>query len=96
MIRKTIKEFIRERNKQIKKSEYFIDKELLKLEIKTLELVLSEVERMKCTLIKNNDFDDTYYECTNCKEDWFLPDGTPKDNNYNYCPNCGFKIKYGG
>ena len=32
---------------------------------------------------------DEYYECSNCGEPWFLSAGTPKDNNMNYCPNCG-------
>lgn len=32
---------------------------------------------------------DTYYQCTNCKEDFVLVEGTPKDNLYYYCPNCG-------
>ena len=35
---------------------------------------------------------DTYYHCTNCKEDFVLVEGTPKDNLYYYCPNCGAKM----
>lgn len=35
---------------------------------------------------------DTYYHCTNCKEDFALVEGTPKDNLYYYCPHCGAKI----
>lgn len=36
---------------------------------------------------------DTYYHCTNCKEGFVLLEGTPKDNLYYYCPNCGAKME---
>lgn len=36
---------------------------------------------------------DTYYHCTNCKEDFVFVEGTPKDNLYYYCPNCGYKME---
>lgn len=32
---------------------------------------------------------DPIYRCENCKEDFILVDGTPKDNNYTFCPCCG-------
>ena len=32
---------------------------------------------------------DVAYRCTNCNGVFSLIDGTPKDNEYNYCPNCG-------
>ena len=33
------------------------------------------------------------YECSNCGR-WFTLDyGTPKENNYSYCPNCGAKME---
>ena len=32
------------------------------------------------------------YECSNCNELWVFEDGSPMDNSYKYCPNCGFKI----
>ena len=35
---------------------------------------------------------DEYYECSNCGEPWVLTAGTPKDNNMNFCPNCGAKM----
>lgn len=36
--------------------------------------------------------DDGYYECSVCGEAWTFIDGTPKDNNANYCPRCGAKM----
>lgn len=33
------------------------------------------------------------YECSSCGR-WFTLDyGTPKENNYNYCPNCGARME---
>ena len=36
-----------------------------------------------------------YYECSNCKEAFSLLEGTPEENRYNYCPNCGARMKGG-
>ena len=36
---------------------------------------------------------DMYYECSCCKEAIMLIDGTPTDNNYYYCPNCGARME---
>lgn len=33
------------------------------------------------------------YECSNCKRWFVLEDGTPKENDYNYCPNCGANMR---
>lgn len=35
--------------------------------------------------------DETFniWRCSSCREEWTLNDGTPKDNNMNYCFNCG-------
>lgn len=43
--------------------------------------------------IEKDGFDgDTYYDCSECGESFCLIDGTPTDNLYNYCPNCGAKM----
>ena len=39
-----------------------------------------------------DEYGDTY-ECSECKNAFVLMDGTPKENNYNYCPNCGAKME---
>lgn len=35
---------------------------------------------------------DPFYICSICGETWNLEAGTPKENNMNYCPNCGAKM----
>ena len=32
------------------------------------------------------------WRCSACKEEFFLIAGTPRDNGYYYCPNCGAKM----
>ncbi len=38
--------------------------------------------------------DETFniWRCSSCREEWTLNDGTPKDNNMNYCFNCGSRM----
>lgn len=36
---------------------------------------------------------DVYYTCSVCEEDFVTIDGTPADNLWNYCPNCGARMK---
>ena len=52
---------------------------------------LQEPERKKG---KWEDFDyDNSYLCTSCGEIWILNDGTPEENNMNYCPKCGADMR---
>lgn len=34
----------------------------------------------------------TVYRCSICNEDFVTIDGDPKDNGWNYCPNCGAQM----
>lgn len=44
--------------------------------------------------IEQEDFNgDTYYDCSECGESFCLIEGTPIDNLYQYCPNCGAKME---
>ena len=36
---------------------------------------------------------DVAYRCSECGEEFCLIEGTPIDNLYNYCPNCGAKME---
>lgn len=38
------------------------------------------------------DSDFNTWECSACKEKWTLNEGTPKQNNMNFCPICGAAI----
>lgn len=38
-------------------------------------------------------FDDTYYTCSHCGEDWTTIEGNPTDNLMNYCPMCGADMR---
>lgn len=35
------------------------------------------------------------YTCSKCRESYVLVEGTPKENLWNYCPNCGAKMDGG-
>ena len=37
-------------------------------------------------------YGDPIYRCSNCGEHFILEEGTPTDNGYFYCPNCGAKM----
>lgn len=38
------------------------------------------------------DIDEYIFECSECHEIYCLNGGTPKEQQYNYCPNCGAKL----
>lgn len=39
------------------------------------------------------DEDNGVFQCSNCKEEFVLISGSPKENGYNYCPHCGCKME---
>ncbi len=44
--------------------------------------------------IKKDGWDgDVYYDCSVCGESWTTIEGTPWDNDMNYCPHCGAKME---
>ena len=60
-----------------------------------IELAIKALEQEPKTghWIEKDGFDgDVYYDCSECGESFCLIDGTPTDNLYNYCPNCGAKM----
>jgi len=46
----------------------------------------------KWTLFEN-DIEQNAYECSVCKDVFVLLEGTPQDNVYNFCPNCGADLR---
>ena len=53
--------------------------------------ILEVVNKNTCTY-KQTEVDYNSWSCSNCKCEWCMEDGTPKDNNLNYCPECGARI----
>ena len=37
---------------------------------------------------------DEIYQCPFCKAEFVLIDGTPEENEYEYCPKCGAHLRY--
>ena len=66
-----------------------------------MEIVREEIKKSPLTeeppkgeWIEKEVFDgDTAYECSECGELFCLIDGTPADNLYNFCPNCGADMR---
>lgn len=54
-----------------------------------------EPERKKGEWINKPDIylDEQTWECSECGEPWIFIDGTPSENNANFCPNCGAEMK---
>lgn len=50
---------------------------------------------MNCTFRQvdfyNGDGSNTW-ECSNCKEVFYFDEGSPMENNFNFCPHCGEEI----
>lgn len=36
------------------------------------------------------------FRCSSCQMEFVLLEGTPEDNEYNFCPNCGASMKKEG
>ena len=51
------------------------------------------VELLCAEWIEDEDiYGDPIYHCSNCDEHFILEEGTPTDNGYFYCPNCGAQM----
>ena len=46
-------------------------------------------------LFWQDDPDANVYECSACHEPLTLNEGTPRENNFNFCPFCGLPMKEG-
>ena len=62
-------------------------------ELAIKELPTIQPEPKEGHWIEKDGFDgDTYYDCSVCGNSWTTIDGTPMNNDMNYCPNCGAKM----
>lgn len=54
-----------------------------------------EPERKKGKWIHKPDIylDEQTWECSECGEPWIFIEGTPSENNANFCPNCGADMR---
>lgn len=43
-------------------------------------------------LYEEDPFFERAFQCSKCREIFNLEVGNPKENGYNYCPNCGAKM----
>lgn len=41
-----------------------------------------------------DDEDNNVYKCPYCDLEWIISEGTPLDNEMNYCPKCGTAMIY--
>lgn len=65
-------------------------------QIEAFDMAISALSENKGEWIEKEVFDgDVAYECSECGELFCLIDGTPADNLYNFCPNCGARMKGG-
>lgn len=70
----------------------FFDTRLKQAYDKAIEALKDE--RAKGEWIEHQDcYDDTYYTCSHCGEDWITIEGKPTDNLMNYCPMCGADMR---
>ena len=65
-------------------------KEAFQMAINALENVSDDVCEWRLCDEESNVYD------TSCRNPHILIEGTPKENNYEYCPYCGKKIKVAG
>ncbi len=63
--------------------------------LKNKTIVSKITERKKGEWIHKPDIylDEQTWECSECGEPWIFIEGTPSENNANYCPNCGADMR---
>ena len=69
----------------------FEDEEILKSLDVAIECV--SAERVGEWLEIEDYNGDYHYQCSVCKDEFYLEYGTPKENGYAYCPSCGARME---
>lgn len=58
------------------------------------EIIGKYKERPQGEWLENTDFEgEIYYECSVCKETWYVYDGAEMSGRMNYCPVCGADMR---
>lgn len=75
------------------KGTYLNDRESELDMLEVFAVAKEAIEQKTGHWITENMFDsDVAYRCSECNELFWLECGTPKDNKYNFCHNCGAKM----
>ena len=67
-------------------------REMQEIEAKLWEAISNNHEVETCTLTEI-DQETNAWECSECGEVWQILEGDPRDNNMNYCQNCGRRVE---
>lgn len=70
-----------------------LDPQDLYLPIHFKNFVLDELPSVQPKTGRWIPFDCDTWECSECKNLFTTLEGTPKDNLFNFCPNCGAKME---
>ena len=65
-------------------------------DIEAFDMAIEALEQEPKTghWIEEDMFDgDVAYRCSECNELFWIESGTPKDNEYNFCPKCGARME---
>ena len=74
----------------------YLDEDMI-LRIKMKISKIPTVDRPHGEWIEQSDnYGDPYYECSVCEDAFITLEGTPKENHYNFCPNCGADMRKEG
>ena len=58
------------------------------------DLPSAQPERMRGEWVEDDDgWDGEIWRCSECDAVFTLNDGTPEENGYNFCPNCGADMR---
>ena len=78
-----------DRNSIYKKITYGDGRSIEKI-IKSMPSVDAVEQKHGHWIVEDEDFN--AYKCSNCNEVWCINDGTPEENEMNYCQHCGSKM----
>lgn len=76
------------------------DDEVVQQELKAYKDILNGIKEQPAADVRENvhgawfgDDDGSVFECNVCGLAWLLNDGTPEENEMNFCPKCGADMR---